>query len=85
MKRLVLGAIAALSLFACGGQSPECKRYIDCSNALQPGSGDQLNTLYGPTGNCWTSSATVANNCTDQCKAALATAKGGTNPPAACQ
>ena len=85
MKRLVLGAIAALSLVACGGQSAECKKYIECANALSAGSGDALNSTYGTSGTCWTTSAATAQACTDACKSALATAKSGTNPPSACQ
>lgn len=84
MKRLVLGAVAALSLVACGGQSAECKKYIECANAVQAGSGDALASSYGPSGSCWTTSAAAATACTDACKAALSSLKAATNPPAAC-
>lgn len=85
MKRLVLGAVAALVLVGCGGQSAECKKYIECANALSAGSGDALNSTYGPQGTCWTTSAAAATACTDACKAALATASSGANAPAACK
>jgi hypothetical protein len=83
MKRLVLGAVAALSLVACGGQSKECKQMIDCANAQQAGSGDTYNTTYGPSGTCWTTSAATATACTDACKAYLASV--GASAPAACK
>ena len=83
MKRLVLGAVAALSLVACGGQSAECKKMIECYNAQTSGSGDALNSTYGPSGTCWTTSAATAQTCTDACKAYLASA--GSSAPAACK
>jgi hypothetical protein len=84
MKRLVLAAVAALSLVACGGQSAECKKYIECANAVSAGTGDALASTYGPSGTCWTTTAATATACTDACKSALSSLKAATNPPAAC-
>jgi hypothetical protein len=76
---------ATFVLAGCRPQAPECKQYIDCANALNAGSGDNLKPRYGEQGTCWTSSDADAQNCTNACKSALTTVRNGANPPAACQ
>jgi hypothetical protein len=56
---------------------------IDCLNAQSAGTGDALNTTYGTSGTCWTTSAATAQTCTDYCKAYLAGV--GASAPAACK
>jgi hypothetical protein len=70
---------------ACGGQSAECKKYIDCVDALNPGSGESLQVRYGPQGTCWSSSEGEAASCTTSCKTALGVAQAGTTVPDACK
>jgi hypothetical protein len=82
-KFLLALALAVLGA-GCGGQTADCSKYIDCVEAQFPGSRSQIDATYGPSGSCWTGTATTANACNDQCRAGLAAARNGSNPPAAC-
>jgi hypothetical protein len=84
MKRLVLAAVAAMSLVACGGQSAECKKMIECMNAQSAGTGDAQNAAYGPSGTCWQNSATTTS-CTAACKSYTDNAATAASAPAACK
>ena len=78
MKMAIAALAASLMLVGCGGQSPECAKYISCQNKVDATAGALLDSSYGTNGSCWKSNADVANACTTACKtatAALATAK----------
>lgn len=88
MKRIIIGAVGALSLFAiaCGGgptQSPECKAYVTCYEATG-GTKGSLDSSYGPMGTCWTTTTAAADSCTSACKTALASLQSA-YPDAGCK
>ena len=80
-----LGLLSLGLLVACGGQSPECKKYLECANAVLEGAGDSQNSRYGPQGSCWSTSVEAADACTRTCKSAVAEVVAAGNAPAACQ
>ena len=78
MKMAIAALAASLMLVGCGGQSPECAKYVACQTKVESTVGAALDATYGTNGSCWKSSADVANACTTACKSAttaLATAK----------
>lgn len=87
MKKWICAALAALALSACGGptQSADCKKYIDCSEAVSPGTKATLSGGYGPDGTCWKGTAEAATTCTNACKGALDALKKANPNQAACQ
>jgi hypothetical protein len=84
MRRLVF--LTLLGLTACGGQTPECKKYVDCANAVSEGAGDAVASRYGTDGTCWKASDQEAEACTRACKAAVqSVVDSDPNAPAACK
>lgn len=73
MNRLALASLAALTFIlssSCGGQSKECKDYVDCAEKVSPGTRSTNETSFGPNGTCWTLGlAATADQCTATCKA----------------
>jgi hypothetical protein len=82
--RFVL-ALALLFAAGCGGQSVECKKYLECANAVLEGAGDALNSKYGAQGSCWSTSQEAADACTRTCKSAVADVVAAGGAPQACQ
>jgi hypothetical protein len=78
-------AVTLLALLGCRPQAAECKKYIDCVEALNPGSGESLKDRYGPDGTCWSTSDAQAATCSSACKTALSVAQAGTTVPDACK
>jgi hypothetical protein len=80
MKRLVLAVVAGLVLVGAGscgglggllggGQSKECKDYVDCAEKVSPGTRSTNETSFGPSGSCWASGVQqAADQCTSTCK-----------------
>ena len=87
LRTLVRALLVVGVLAGCGPsvQSAECKKMIDCANALKAGSGD---SAYGPTygadGRCWLTDGAAAA-CTDTCKSLTANMAGRPNAPAVCK
>lgn len=77
MKAIWAMALVAGALVGCGGngQSPECKRYVDCVAKLA-GSSASVESTYGADGSCWSDQA-AADACTKKCKTALAAFPAG--------
>lgn len=69
MKKTVV--LLAVVLWGCGGggQSPECKRYVDCVAKLA-GSSASVESTYGTDGSCW-ADPSLSDGCTKKCKTAL--------------
>jgi len=74
MKKLaiVFASLGVMGLAACGPvQSEECATYIACQTAVDEDQGttvaDSLDDSYGEGGTCWSSTAEVAQGCTDAC------------------
>lgn len=68
---IVLGIAAAGFAVACGGgggQSQTCKDYIACW-VKTGGMATTLETLYGPSGACWSDPA-MTESCNTACKTA---------------
>lgn len=90
MKKLLV-ALASLGLVAACGpvQSPECAQYIECQSAVDAEAGtstaDGLDETYGPSGTCWTSTAEVAQGCTDACENAVSAQATAYPDIAACE
>ena len=65
MKRAVL----AVLLVACGRlmQTPECKQYVACTEAVDATTYRVANGMYGPNGTCWASNQQTADTCTMVC------------------
>lgn len=72
MKRMVIGVVASLGLFAfaCGGgiSSPECTKYLTCCKKLGGTSASACETSYGDNSTCKTNS-TTNDACEAGCKA----------------
>jgi hypothetical protein len=85
---LALLFLSLASLASCGGpavQSAECKKMIDCAEALQPGSGESAyGDTYGVDGTCWYSSGAAAQ-CTATCQVLLRDLAGRADAPAVCR
>jgi hypothetical protein len=62
---------ALLLLAACNDlpQSPECEKFLACSEAAEPHSTRNTHPTYGPGGTCW-QNASDAAACTEVCKLA---------------
>jgi hypothetical protein len=77
MMRRVSGLL--LLLLACGGVSPsaECKKYLECTEAVTPGSSTGYMSSYGLTGTCWSTNQGAADACTAACAQATAYLKAG--------
>ena len=65
-------------LLGCGagGQPEECRKYLACSEAVQPMSTMQTRLTYGPGGTCW-SNAGDAESCREVCRLAVEALKLG--------
>ena len=85
MSRLMLAVVCAGMFASCSQQSAECKKYIECVDALNPGTGKDLESRYGQNGSCWTGAPAESESCTTSCKNALNVAKTQANPPEACR
>jgi hypothetical protein len=74
------------ALLSCGSisQSPECKKYIECLNAVEDGRGDSIRPSYDETGTCWGSGEAVAATCTKSCLDGLAAEAMSETAPAEC-
>ena len=86
MKRVLL-VLGLLVFVACGSttQSAECKKMIDCANALQAGSGDgAYGENYGADGTCWLTNG-AADACTKTCKSLLEGFASRSDAPEACK
>jgi hypothetical protein len=87
MKRIVLGlaALSFLTATGCGGllggltgggQSQECKDYVDCAEKVSPGTRATNETSFGPNGSCFSTGVKeAADQCTAQCKGAVQSGK----------
>ena len=66
MRRLALLALVAA---ACNGisQSPECRRYLGCVDALNPGGSASYSSSYGEHGTCWSTDQASADLCSKAC------------------
>jgi hypothetical protein len=55
-------------LLSCGGrgQTRACAMYLQCSEAIEPGSLARLEGSFGPNGRCWEND-TVARECDASC------------------
>jgi len=87
MHRVVAALLVVAVLSACrpGEQAEECKKMIDCANALVPGSGDAaFGSTYGVDGTCWLTSG-AASACTDACRTQLDRMASRPNAPAVCK
>jgi hypothetical protein len=86
MKKLLAGVVLTLGLVGCGAtQSADCKKYVDCQKAVSASAGAALDSTYGATGSCWTTTPAAADACTAACKSAI-TALAMANPDqAACK
>lgn len=51
-------------------QSVECKAYVGCYEATG-GTRGSLDSTYGPSGACWSTTSAAANACTSACKTAI--------------
>ena len=71
MKAFVWAAVVVV-LAGCGGggQTAECKRYVDCVSKVL-GSSASVEAKYGVDGSCWSDPA-AGETCTKQCKNAVA-------------
>jgi hypothetical protein len=78
-------ALVLLCCASCGGQSIECKKYLDCANAVSDGAGDALASKFGAQGSCWSTSQEAADACTRTCKTAVADVVAAGGAPQACQ
>lgn len=86
-RRVVVALGLAVVLSACGprAQSDECKKMIDCANALEAGSGDAAyGPTYGASGSCWLTSG-ASDACTDTCQTLVDRMASRPNAPAACR
>jgi hypothetical protein len=74
---VVLGLAATVLAVACGGggggQSQDCKDYLSCATKVGQ-STQSLTDTYGPSGTCWSTTAT-SDSCTSACKSALSSLK----------
>lgn len=87
MRRLVLALLLAAVLGACGpgAQSDECRKLIDCANALEAGSGDAAyGPTYGASGSCWLTRG-ASDACTDTCRTLVDRLASRPNAPAVCR
>jgi ABC-type glycerol-3-phosphate transport system substrate-binding protein len=78
MKKLaiIFASLGVVGLAACGPvQSDSCAQYITCQEAIDEADGtstaDSLDSAYGATGTCWSSTAEAADACTTACDNAL--------------
>lgn len=87
VRRVMAALLFSVVLCACGpgAQSEECKKMIDCANALEAGSGD---AAYGPTygvnGSCWLTSG-ASSACTERCQTLVDRMASRPNAPAVCR
>lgn len=72
MKRVLWAGAVMGVLAGCGGggQTPECKRFVECV-AKTLGSSASAEAKFGMDGSCW-SDPVEGEKCTKQCKDALA-------------
>jgi len=87
MRRIVVALLLGSSLAGCGQttQSAECKKMIDCANALEAGSGDGAYAeSYGAEGTCWLTFG-AAEACTKTCKSVLEGLANRSDAPATCK
>jgi hypothetical protein len=86
MKKLIAGVVLTLGLVGCGpAQSADCKKYVDCQKAISPTAGAALDSSYGATGTCWTTTPAAADACTAACKTAIAALATANPNEAACK
>jgi len=77
--KMILSLIVSLSaLVGCNpGPSPDCVKYLKCTEAAAPGTAALLKSTYDTGGTCWTSNTAVADACTSACKTAITALVGG--------
>ena len=70
--RIVAPLLAVVVFAACGGQSEECRQYVECRKAYDTAAGNQPADLaaWEPEGDCWVNGDTAAA-CTEDCKAEI--------------
>ena len=72
MKKIFAG-LFVLAMVACGSSSPtqsaDCKKYVSCYDKATTTT--SLDSTYGASGTCWTTTQTYADTCTSACTAAL--------------
>jgi hypothetical protein len=63
-----LAGLALVILCACNGieQSPECKQYLACTEAVMPGSSANY-ASYADNGSCWSTDQRSADQCNAAC------------------
>jgi hypothetical protein len=72
-------AVLVAGTIACG-PSEECRRYVECQNAVDP---SVSTAAWDDGGSCWTTLQT-AEACTAQCRAALDALADSPGAPAVC-
>ena len=73
VRKLLLG-FGCLVIAACSGaaaQSPECIAYLSCYGKTG-GTVSTLDTTYGASGTCWTTTSALSKECTANCKKGVA-------------
>ena len=65
---LTIGLITA----ACNGltQSPQCQKFMACSQAIDAMRAAGYQSSYGPSGTCWSTDQRSADDCTKVCEQA---------------
>jgi hypothetical protein len=87
MKKLLGLTVTVLALVGCNpGPTPDCVKYLACTEAVAPGSAALLKGTYDTGGTCWTTGGSTADACTTACKAAVTSlVAGGGADKAACK
>ena len=88
MRMGLFVAVVTFVMLGCGGgsaQPAECKKWLECLNAVSAGSGDSISASYGEQGTCWITGSTTAESCKTACVNGLADRSGQANAPAACK
>jgi hypothetical protein len=76
MKKIFAG-LFVLAMVACGSsisQSTDCSNYVACYDKAM-GTTGTMDSTYGKTGTCWTTTQASADACTAACKSAMSTMK----------
>jgi hypothetical protein len=53
-------------------QTDDCKAYLSCASAVDPGDAALYAAVYGPDGECWSGTATDALACEQTCRSDVA-------------
>lgn len=86
-QRLLLALLFIGAFAACGrpAQSEDCKKMIECANALEAGSGDSaFGPTYGENGKCWLTDD-AASACSETCRSLRENMARRPSAPAVCK